>query len=157
MKNLILLLLLATSVMACNGNAADKVSDEAVRKAKEREELAKIGFPEMTFVTKEFDFGTINEGDKVNALFEFTNTGKSDLVITAANASCGCTVPEFEKNKAIKPGEKGQIKAVFNSAGKPNNQSKTITILCNTKNEQEVVTIKGFVKPKDGHSANNLQ
>lgn len=152
MKNIIIFLSIAWLFYGCEQNAANKVSDEAAKKAKERAELAKIGFPEMTFVSNEFDFGTINEGDKVDALFEFTNTGKSDLIITAAKASCGCTVPEYEKDKPIKPGNKGVIKAVFNSNGKPNKQSKTITIECNTKNQQEVVTIKGFVNPKNGKS-----
>lgn len=156
MKNVLILLIAILPWLSCKKSAADKVSEEAAQKAKERAELAKVGFPEMTFETKEFDFGTINEGDKVDAVFEFTNTGKSDLIITAAKASCGCTVPEYEKDKPIKPGEKGVIKAVFNSAGKPNTQNKSITIECNTKNQQEVINIKGFVNPKDGKKSNEI-
>ena len=65
-------------------------------------------FAIMTFTKSEYDFGTINQGDKVETEFPFTNTGKVDLLITNAKGSCGCTIPDFPK-KPIKPGEKGKI------------------------------------------------
>ena len=116
-------------------------------KAKETNDKAKAGLAEMTFVSKDFDFGTIDEGDVVDAVFEFENTGKSDLIITAAKASCGCTVPEWPKNKAIKPGEKSQIKAQFKSKGKRNKQNKSVTLTTNTATGKEVIYVKGFVTP----------
>ena len=102
----------------------------------------------MTFSSKEFNFGTIDQGEKVNAVFAFTNTGESDLIITKAKASCGCTVPSWPKNRAIKPGEKGEIKAIFDSKTKRNKQNKSITLTTNTLSGKEVVYIKGFVTPK---------
>ena len=133
--------------VGCKQNAADRVDDESSEIAKERARLAKIGYPEMTFDSAEYDFGKVNEGDKVTGEFTYTNTGKSDFIITAAKASCGCTVPEYDRNKPIKPGEKGSLKFVFDTHGKPENQHKSITIYCNTKNQQEKVSIKGFVEP----------
>jgi len=145
---------LSLSLVSCKQNAADSIADEDAAFAKERARLAKVGFPEMTFVSAEYDFGKVNEGEKVAGSFEYTNTGKSDLIITSAHASCGCTVPEYDKDKAIKPGEKGVLKFVFDTNGKPENQNKTITIFCNTKNQQEKVNIKGYVNPKNGSMMN---
>ena len=76
-----------------------------------------------------------------------TNSGKTDLVITNAQASCGCTVPVWPKNP-IKPGATGEVKVKFNTSGKPNRQQKTITLTTNTESGREVLTLKGSVTPK---------
>lgn len=144
---IVALAMLSFTFFSCKQNAADKVNDANLSKAKETSIKAKAGLAEMTFVSKEFDFGTIDEGDEIDATFEFENTGKSDLIITAAKASCGCTVPEWPKNKAIKPGEKSQIKAHFKSRGKRNKQNKSITLTTNTLSGKEVIYVKGFVTP----------
>jgi hypothetical protein len=149
-----LIVFVGMTFISCKQNAADKIEDSEVEYAKERDRLAKAGFPEMTFTSTEYDFGKVTEGDKVSGFFEYTNTGKSDLVITSVTASCGCTVPEYDKDKALKPGEKGTIKFIFDTTGKPENQHKTITIRCNTKKEQETVQIKGYVNPKKSIVAN---
>ena len=65
--------------------------------------------PVMTFDRTIHDFGTIQEGERVETLFTFTNTGKSDLVIVDARGSCGCTVPEYPKNTPIAPGAKDKF------------------------------------------------
>jgi len=41
----------------------------------------------------------INEGDVVETVFSFTNSGKSELIITSAKGNCGCTVPEWPRNQ----------------------------------------------------------
>jgi len=104
-------------------------------------------YPVMSFGKSEHDFGTIAEGDTVDYTFDFKNSGESDLIITDAKGSCGCTVPEFPKDP-IKPGKSGKIKVSFNSAGKPGMQSKTVTITTNTAKGKEVLTIKSSVTPK---------
>ena len=103
--------------------------------------------PVMSFTKSEHDFGTIAEGETVDYTFDFKNTGASDLIITDAKGSCGCTVPEFPKDP-IKPGKSGKIKVSFNSAGKPGMQSKTVTITTNTAPGKEILTIKSSVTPK---------
>jgi hypothetical protein len=103
-------------------------------------------YPVMTFDEKEFDFGDINQGDKVSHVFEFTNTGDADLVITDARASCGCTVPEYPKDTPIKPGESGKIKVTFNSAGKSGETMKSITISSNIAGRTELLNIKTTIK-----------
>jgi len=104
-------------------------------------------YPAMTFNKKEHDFGVINEGDKVETTFTFTNTGEADLIIANAAGSCGCTVPEFPK-EPIKPGKTGKMKVSFDSNGKPGMQQKSVTITANTATGKDVLTIKANVTPK---------
>lgn len=104
-------------------------------------------YPAMTFNKKEHDFGVINEGDKVETTFTFTNTGEADLIISNASASCGCTVPEYTK-EPIKPGKTGKMKVSFDSGGKPGMQQKSVNITANTASGKDVLTIKANVTPK---------
>lgn len=90
------------------------------------------GFPVITFDQETHDFGTVHEGEVVTYDFTFTNTGDAPLLITDAQASCGCTVPEWPR-EPIKPGQKGTLKVSFNSAGKDGAQDKSISIKANTK------------------------
>lgn len=102
----------------------------------------------MTFERMQYDFGRITDGDVVKTQFHFTNTGKRVLLITHAQASCGCTVPTTPKDP-IKPGESNVIDVVFNSIGKKGETMKTITIEANTNPRQTVLVIKATVIPKD--------
>lgn len=98
--------------------------------------------PEMSFVTKEHDFGRIKQGEKVRHNFKFTNTGKSPLVIASVQASCGCTTPNYPKTP-VAPGTSGEITVEFDSSGKSGSQMKTVTINSNAKNGGiEVLTIR---------------
>ena len=103
--------------------------------------------PVMTFEETVFDWGIIKEGEKKEFDFNFTNTGKTDLIITKIKGSCGCTVPSNWEKEPIKPGAKSSFHVTFNSRNKPNKQQKTITITCNTASGRERVKIKGMVTP----------
>jgi hypothetical protein len=100
--------------------------------------------PVMTFKSKDYDFGLVIQGEKVSHSFSFTNTGKSDLVISGANASCGCTVPTYSK-QPVKPGEKGEIEVVFNSDNREGNQHKTIKVLSNCQPNTIELSIKANI------------
>ena len=100
----------------------------------------------MTFTENAWDFGTIDEGDAVTHIFTFTNTGDNPLIIDRCKGSCGCTVPQCPK-EPIAPGEIGEIEVKFNSKGKKNKQTKTVTINANTVPEQTRITISANVTP----------
>ncbi len=89
---------------------------------------------EIAWSQTERDLGTIEEGQKIEIAFEFTNKGKKPLVIKNVTATCGCTVPEIPK-EPIMPGQKGFIKAVFDSQGRPGVNQKSITVEANTQPE----------------------
>lgn len=98
----------------------------------------------MTFEEKKFDFGTVQEGDVVEHVYKFKNSGDKPLTIKNAKGSCGCTVPEWPK-APIAPGATGEINVRFDSNKKPGRQSKTVTITANTNPAQTVLTIQGEV------------
>jgi len=102
---------------------------------------------EITFEKKVHDFGTITEGEVVEHTFKFTNTGDTDLIISNASASCGCTIPDWPK-EPIAPGKQGKIKVKFNSNGKKDMITKDITILANTDPVKTILQIKVFVEKK---------
>ncbi len=157
MKKLVLLFSVFTMILAScgNDNPASRIKDENIEKAKQRD--AKLNeFPEMNFEVTEIDFGTHNEGDVLDTIFNFTNTGKLPLVITKVKTTCGCTTPFWPK-EPIKPGEKSQIKVRFNTNHKPGKQSKTITIHANTKKMTETVKIKAYINPKDKKKAESMK
>jgi len=113
-------------------------------------------FPTIEIENPNFDFGEINEGDKVTHVFKFKNTGKADLIIINAKASCGCTVPEWTKTP-VKPGESGEVKIVFNSAGKVGHQRKTITLTTNTESGNEKMNFVASVKEDPNSAAKKLK
>ena len=134
---------LALAFTACGGNAEKKEAAASAVEASTAKAVSNA--PVMSFDKNIHDFGTINEGERVETLFTFTNTGKSDLVISDARGSCGCTVPEYPKNTPIAPGATGQIRVSFDSSNKPNLQQKTVTISANTESGRETIRIKAMV------------
>ena len=138
------LAIIALFVLGCSQSASKKVKQENVAEASAKI-AANVDLPVMTFDRTEHDFGTINEGDVVETSFSFTNTGSSDLVILDARGSCGCTVPEYPKNTPIAPGETRDVKVKFDSANKPGNQTKTVTLTNNTERGRDIIRIKTLV------------
>jgi hypothetical protein len=107
--------------------------------------------PEFSFTNDNYDFGQIIAGEKVMYSFRFTNSGKSDLIISSASGSCGCTVPEWPK-QPIPPGGKSTIDVIYNSAGKSGKQRVTISIISNTIPNTKVLTLTGEVTASNNPS-----
>ena len=126
---------------------SSKIKQENLEEAAKRDEDIGKGISEIVFDKEVHDFGTVNEGDIVEHNFLVTNSGKSNLIITKAKASCGCTVPTWPK-EPIAPGESAEVSVKFDTKGKANKQSKTITLTTNTSKGIETVKITGMVTPK---------
>lgn len=101
----------------------------------------------ITFKTESFDFGTIDEGELVERVFTFTNTGTEPLVITDVRGSCGCTVPLWPR-APIAPGETASLTVAFNSKGKPGNRNQKVTVTANTDPPMTFLSLTGEVRPK---------
>ena len=166
-KNILLVCLAGTLIYACDNTTAEKSNgikeneNKAIVKEdpdkfpkgnharnEQNEDTLYADMPIMTFVEEQHHFGKIKDGDKVSHSFEFTNTGKSDLIITNVRASCGCTVPTYTE-KPVKPGEKGYIDVSFNSKGKVGNPKKSVTISANTVPATKVIYIMAEVVAAD--------
>ena len=100
--------------------------------------------PVMTFATELHDFGRITQGERVKYAFKFKNTGGSELIISDAHGSCGCTVPEIP-TKPVAPGEESVIGVEFNSENKQGKNEKTVTIVSNANPHTKVITIRAEV------------
>ena len=136
--------------ISCQESAAKKINSSASVETTQASSLKSSSDsegPVMTFNKTTHDFGTINEGDKVTTEFSFTNTGNSDLIIVDARGSCGCTVPKYPKNTAIKPGQSETITVSFDSNNKPGMQQKSVTLSANTSSGREMLRIKANVTP----------
>ena len=91
----------------------------------------------------EFNFGKIPQGKPVTHTFEVSNIGKTPFKLDNVQASCGCTTPQWDKEKIIEPGSTSVINVGYNAAAEgPFN--KSITITYNT-NQTKVMVIKGEV------------
>ncbi len=69
----------------------------------------------VSFKEKTYSFGKIKQGVPVTYDFVFENISDKPVVVENANASCGCTTPEWPKQPVGK-GKSGIIKAGFNAA-----------------------------------------
>jgi hypothetical protein len=101
----------------------------------------------ISFKEKSIDFGDITQGDRVEHVFIFENTGDTPLVISNVAVTCGCTAPNWPK-QPIAPGAKGELKVVFNSAGKMGAQNSVVRVYSNASEPIEKVSLISNVKPK---------
>lgn len=131
---------------SCEENASSKVKAENVEQAAERDAQAVV-YPEITFDETVHDFGEIAQGTNVEHVFTFKNTGRAPLVITDAQSTCGCTVPEYTE-EPIAPGETGELLVTYNGSGR-NQVTKIVTITANTEKGKEEIKIKAFVIPEE--------
>jgi len=97
---------------------------------------------EFKFESETHDFGKIALNKPVTFDFKYTNIGEQPLIISKAEASCGCTVPKYT-SAPIKKGESGIISVTFNAAAGPSPFSKAVTITSNAKTPVKVLYIKG--------------
>ena len=99
----------------------------------------------------EFNFGKIPQGKPVTHIFEITNIGKDSIRIANVQASCGCTTPEWERDKPIAPGATAKITVGYNAASE-GPFAKPVTITYNGT-EMKQLFIKGEVWKTPASSA----
>jgi Protein of unknown function (DUF1573) len=105
----------------------------------------------LTLKQTEHDFGKIPQGKPVTYVFEVKNTSKDSLKISNVQASCGCTTPEWEQNKAIAPNGSTKITVGYNAAAEgPFN--KVVTVTYNGTQSKQLF-IKGEVWKTPAESA----
>lgn len=149
----LLSLLVAASVVlgSCKRNVESTLPDDALspdlisNPATGSTHSVKGAAPVISYDTDHHDFGRVTEGEKVSYSFHFRNTGNADLLIRHAQASCGCTVPEWPKDP-VPPGADGIITVTFNSEGKSGLFNKSVTIISNTVPNTTNITITGDVE-----------
>jgi hypothetical protein len=155
MKKLVIIVS-ALALFSCgNKNEKDgKIDGEIVNFSETANgTVDKDKLPVIKFTEGTYDFGKIIQGEKVSHTFTFTNEGKSNLIITSAKGSCGCTIAEPTK-EPIAPGGKGVIDVVFDSNGKAGMINKSVSVLTNCEPNTVFITITGNVIVPDDAKEN---
>lgn len=117
------------------------VAGEVATPAKSSEPSTSIALSDSNF-----DFGKIKKGDKVQHIYEITNTGTNPLVISEVKPGCGCTVPDFTK-EPILPGKKGKITLHFDSSNFDGNVQKYADVYANVDKSPIKLTFSANIQP----------
>lgn len=86
----------------------------------------------------------VETGGPVTHTFIIKNIGKGPLVLTQAEASCGCTTPAWTR-KPIPAGQTGTVKVTFDPKGQPGSFFKTISVYNNSSKKPLMLYIRGTV------------
>jgi hypothetical protein len=139
---------------SCKEQSAE-ISTNDVMNTKSADGNTNADLPEIKFEEETHDFGRITQGEKVAFGFKLKNIGGSNLIISSANGSCGCTIPEYPK-KPILPGEEAIINVVFASEGKSGVVEKSVTIVTNCEPSTRIIYIKANIIVPTSANPNEL-
>jgi hypothetical protein len=103
------------------------------------------------FNTTKYDFGKVKQNVPAVYAFEITNTSDKPLVIENAHATCGCTVPEYQKDPIL-PGKTAKIKVQYNAAN-GGQFDKTVYVKLAGVDEEKALGITGEVLPAEAFDA----
>jgi len=140
MKKFVTLLSLMTVLATASFAQVNLVTDEEVDP----------NAPVFEWVEEVHDFGNIEQGIPVTNKFTFTNAGKSPLIVSNVQKTCGCTVTNWTK-EPILPGEGGFVEAQFNAA-RAGAFNKAITVQSNANTPNKKLYFKGTVAAADKES-----
>lgn len=90
--------------------------------------------PGILIEPESFDFGTVDRGVWLKHKFKVTNTGRSNLVLHRAYATCGCTVPKLAKSQ-LAPEESTDLDVSVDTSMKQNRITKSVLVTSNDPNK----------------------
>ena len=118
------------------------IASGAMAQTKKPDDVAK-------FNTNKYDFGKVKQSVPAVYSFELTNTSDKPLVIENAHATCGCTVPEYQKDPIL-PGKTAKIKVQYNAAN-GGQFGKTVYVKLAGVDEEKALSISGEVLAADAY------
>ena len=105
-----------------------------------------VGAPKIEISQETKEVGTVPKGQVIETDFIIRNVGGSDLVITDARPSCGCTVSSFDK--LIKPGAEGKVHTSVDTKSFTGPISKSVLVVSNDPDRPQMnLFVKALVKP----------
>ncbi|RZF62817.1 DUF1573 domain-containing protein [Sphingobacterium corticibacterium] len=140
LKSFFVCMALATLVSCGNSGSNEEQATDTI--GNELTQGGKIEFGESVY-----DFGEVKEGEVVEHVYAYTNTGTEPVILSQVSASCGCTTPSYTQTPVL-PGKSGEVKVSFDSNGQVGKQQKIVTIVSNAENRVMTVQLKGEVLPK---------
>jgi hypothetical protein len=142
MRKAILIWAVVAVLSSACGNNNSGISPRNIPKEKSS------GTSELIFREYQHDFGKVPEGEKLSYTFVFDNKGTSDLIISSATTTCGCTVSKYDK-KPIPPGASGNLEVVFDTSGRNSMQTKVVTVRSNALTPVVLIKITAEVITTD--------
>ena len=124
--------------------AAFVVATGAIAQTTKPDEVAK-------FSVEKHDFGKVKQNIPAVYFFEITNKSDKPLVIENAHATCGCTVPEYQKDPIL-PGKTSKMKVQYNAAA-GGRFDKQVYVKFAGVAEEKVLAITGEVLPAEAFDA----
>jgi len=124
----------------------DKLSNDTLASANVKAAVPDQPLTTIALSESSFDFGKIKKGNKVEHVYEVTNTGANPLVISKVSPGCGCTVPDFTK-EPILPGKKGKITLHFDSSNFDGNVQKYADVFANVEKSPIKLTFTANIQP----------
>jgi hypothetical protein len=103
----------------------------------------KLDASTIVWKAETIDVGQIPHGTPKAIVYEFKNTGKTAVVITNVQGSCGCTATDYTK-EPILPGKSAKVTATYNAANK-GGFTKTVTVTTSAETSPKILTLKGTV------------
>src|SRR5690606_22831014 len=134
LKTIFLSAILLSFIVSCTNATRTNSKDSAAVEVIDSSAAAEGPRGKIEFLETAYDFGTVKEGEIVEHVFKFTNTGKVPVILSQVSASCGCTTPDYTKDPVL-PGKEGEIKVSFDSKGQVGQQQKIVTISSNAENK----------------------
>jgi hypothetical protein len=105
-----------------------------------------VAAPKIDIAQETKEVGTVPKGQVIETDFIIRNVGGSDLVITDARPSCGCTVSSFDK--LIKPGAEGKVHTSVDTKSFTGPISKSVLVVSNDPDRPQMnLFVKALVKP----------
>jgi hypothetical protein len=133
--------------LSCGNNSSHGLSVADIKNPAKPEGVDKqqqANMPEILFDNLTYDFGKVIQGEILSYTFHFKNVGKSSLLISSIEASCGCTTSSPPK-APVKPGEKGEISITFDSKYKNGETISYLLVIANTYPSNTMLTVKAHV------------
>ena len=141
--------ILTLGLLLVLGDTASNAQETSKAAKKIKAKTASVSTPKvegagMMFATETIDYGNIAYNSDGKREFVFTNNGNKPLIITNAQSTCGCTIPNYPR-EPIAPGAKGVIGVKYDTSRAGQAFNKTITLTTNAAQSTKTLTIKGNV------------
>jgi hypothetical protein len=125
-----------------NKPTASDIKNPATPDGVDQRQMASM--PEIQFDNLSYNFGRVIRGEQLSYTFHFKNVGKSSLLISAIEASCGCTT-SIPPKAPIKSGEKGTISITFDSSQKSGEVISYLLVTANTYPAHTMLSVSADV------------
>jgi len=134
-RSIIYFVIFISLLTSCNNNTAEKSKNDLAINPAIIAQMDTANYTTIEWEDTVRNFGIVREGDSVFVKFKFKNSGEKALFVTAAHSSCGCATVKYSE-KAVLPGENGDITAAFKNKYKPGFIHQTIIVTTNTSNKK---------------------